>query len=276
MNRTLVVLIVLFRLAIPWAWLALPVIALGQPDAADGQKAFFDNWRQAMLAGDEAKAKQLALSDPETGQKVAQRVGVEARGAFKGGDKQRALELFTVTQHLFEHLGDKEGIAIASSDLGTYHASAGECPLALPQLVRASGLLRDLSLLDRRAIAAHGIQRCVMELAVADPSASSVNLKVSPEGEQVIVYNRQWCKEAGMEVCGFYLVHEYAHIFLGHATNDVSSNRSEPEADCWAARHASLEWTKAAHAWFTEGAPSPAVHVRSAARAEAIRRCGGF
>jgi hypothetical protein len=112
---------------------------------------------------------------------------------------------------------------------------------------------------------------------IADPTLPVIaTLKVRPDGTPVIVYNPIICAQRGPALCGFYRMHERGHIALRHVENKIPLAKSEPEADCWAAKNAPREWVMAAYNWFLAGAWSPPQHGSSRKRAEKIRACAGF
>jgi len=99
----------------------------------------------------------------------------------------------------------------------------------------------------------------------------------------VIYVNPKRCAELGPEVCGFFRSHEEGHVKLHHGGPRYTSfvrgrELAEEEADCYAARHASLIEVKAAIEFFNRPQyvdSSLGEHGTGAKRAERIRVCRG-
>jgi hypothetical protein len=260
--------------------LVLAIISIGasgQNSQNTAMKRFFNQWKQAMAAGDEKEAQALVHNNRVIAEKVASAVGYEARKAFKTGDRDGAFALLTTTHRLFQQLDDRQGIATVSTDLGVFYHSVGDCRRALPLFGRALDINIELGQVRGKQAAMNGILACIPAFVMADPNLTTIaTLKIAPDGTEAIVYNPKQCYVAGSAVCGFYLMHEYGHIHFKHARNNVPLAKSEPEADCWAAKNVSREWATAAYHWFMGGAPSPKVHGSSVIRAGRLRACAGF
>ena len=93
---------------------------------------------------------------------------------------------------------------------------------------------------------------------------------------QYVIINESWCRSVGRSICTFYMWHEGAHVVMNHPLNRTPLHLAEPEADCWAAKHAPSEAVRSAYAWFMAGAEVPRVHGTSQKRAERIGACAGF
>ena len=113
---------------------------------------------------------------------------------------------------------------------------------------------------------------------IADPSLNAIaNLRIFPDGSQAVVYNPVLCKQVGTAVCGFYRMHERAHIVLNHAVEKVPWSISEPEADCWAAQKAPTSWVLAMYDYLmSPGAYSPESQGTSPQRAARLKSCAGL
>jgi hypothetical protein len=74
----------------------------------------------------------------------------------------------------------------------------------------------------------------------------------------------------------FFLMHEQAHLQLGHASrvSDVQRRAEELAADCWAAARVRPEAAMAAVVFFLSLGAAPADHPTGRERAAEIERCG--
>lgn len=94
----------------------------------------------------------------------------------------------------------------------------------------------------------------------------------TPQGP-VIHLNGPLCARAGVNLCGFYMAHEYGHVALGHAFGTAWGAVAEASADCWAAKNASAFEFQAAYDFFSAGGGSTPVHGSGPQRAARIRAC---
>lgn len=109
---------------------------------------------------------------------------------------------------------------------------------------------------------------------IADPTLPDIAMVfLLPSGQHIIRYNPILCTNAGPLLCGFYRVHEYCHIALGHALAGKWPMVKELEADCCAAKYASQGEALAAYSWFSEGGGSSPTHGWGPQRAQRIKFC---
>jgi hypothetical protein len=100
----------------------------------------------------------------------------------------------------------------------------------------------------------------------------------------VIYVNPKRCAELGTLVCAFFRQHEQGHVKLHHGgpryTEFVGGRElAEEEADCYAARHATLFEVKATIEFFRKPKYVDSAlgeHATGAQRAEQIRLCRGL
>ncbi len=100
----------------------------------------------------------------------------------------------------------------------------------------------------------------------------------------VIYVNPKRCAELGPLVCGFFRQHEIGHVKLHHGGPRYTAyiggrEMAEDEADCYAAKNASLPEVKAAVEMFLKPeyvASALGEHNTGAKRAERIRACRGL
>lgn len=109
---------------------------------------------------------------------------------------------------------------------------------------------------------------------IADPYLPDIAMvTVLPNGQPVIIYNPAQCQQAGPLLCGFYRVHEYCHIMLGHPVRIIWPQQMELEADCCAAQNASFGEATAAYQWFISGGGTSPTHGFGIQRANRIIAC---
>lgn len=109
---------------------------------------------------------------------------------------------------------------------------------------------------------------------IANPQLPDIAMVTRlPNGQPVIVYNPILCAQAGPYLCGFFRVHEYCHIRLGHGIRPMWPQQQELEADCCAARSASGAEAMAAFQWFISGGGATPTHGYGQQRAARIQAC---
>lgn len=109
---------------------------------------------------------------------------------------------------------------------------------------------------------------------IADPTLPDIAMvTMLPNRQPVIVYNPILCSQAGPLLCGFFRVHEYCHITLGHGVRQMWPQQRELEADCCAARNASDGEAIAAYQWFISGGGTSPIHGFGQQRAARIQAC---
>jgi len=108
---------------------------------------------------------------------------------------------------------------------------------------------------------------------IADPNLQDIAMVTVLRGQPVIIYNPYLCQQAGPDLCGFYRTHEYCHINLGHTIRQMWPQQKELEADCCAAKRASVREVGAAYQWFSAGGGSSPMHGWGWQRAARISYC---
>jgi len=112
---------------------------------------------------------------------------------------------------------------------------------------------------------------------IADPNLGDIASATYIDGQIVIIYNSNYCNMLGPSVCNFFLAHEYGHINLGHILKGRYPAQTEFEADCWAAKNASLQQVQAAYSYFMkEGFMGKWPHTTGEKRAQRLIYCAGF
>lgn len=111
-------------------------------------------------------------------------------------------------------------------------------------------------------------------LEIADPNFPDIAaVRLAPDGSPFIIYNPQICANMGPLLCGFYRVHEYCHISLGHGIVPKWPQQMEKEADCCAAQRASTGEVISAYNWFMAGGGSTPQHGSGLERAQRLATC---
>jgi len=109
---------------------------------------------------------------------------------------------------------------------------------------------------------------------IANPQLPDIAMVTAlPNGQPAIIYNPIKCQQLGPYLCGFYRIHEYCHIHLGHTIRQIWPQQKEFEADCCAARFASYEEAAAAYQWFSNGGGTTPTHGFGQQRANRILAC---
>lgn len=109
---------------------------------------------------------------------------------------------------------------------------------------------------------------------IADPNFPDIaGVRRNSNGEPFIIYNPILCSNMGPQLCGFYRVHEYCHISLGHGLLEKWPQQMEAEADCCAALQSSAGEVIAAYNWFMAGGGSTPQHGSGFERAQRLATC---
>ena len=210
---------------------------------------------------------------------MADDVGNHGAEMFNKGNVKSALGLFQKLRVLYMQLGDEQGVATTEHNIGSAYFSSGDCRRAMPAFGRAAELHVKTGFQRGREKAADGLAACIAAISQPDKSLDGIaNLWVHKDGMEFIVIHPDRCQQIGAEVCQFYMLHEYAHIHLGHAAQTLPWEDGEIKADCWAAKHGRRSSTMAAYDWFLKAprGSSPLSHKTNEHRAERIRACARF
>ena len=102
-------------------------------------------------------------------------------------------------------------------------------------------------------------------------------IRQHPEYGTAVIYNTRYCETIGAAACGFFRAQAHAHSDLNHQIlpPDHYPESQIAEADCWAARNATLAEVRAAYDFLSNKDRDPDIPVVGdpITRADNIRQC---